>query len=221
MSAQAPVPAATPTALQFDSAAQQREAATFGLWIFIATELMFFGPLFFGYLYGRTHFLEAFGAASRHTDVTLGTINTAVLLTSSATMAAAVMARKLGNARLAMRLLFVTAALGVLFVVLKGIEYRQEWLEHLFPGPHFLFEARHANGAEIFFFLYFLLTGLHALHLLAGITLTTFFAICLYRERSAFANEEKLEIVALYWHFVDVVWIFLYPMLYLIQRAGG
>jgi cytochrome c oxidase subunit 3 len=208
-------------ASQFDSAAQQREAATFGMWIFLATELMFFGPLFFGYLYGRTHFGDAFGAASRHTDITLGTINTAVLLSSSAIIASAAAARRLGSARLTMRLLLVTAALGIVFLIFKGIEYRHEWQEHLVPGAQFAFEAGRANGAEFFFFLYFALTGLHALHLLAGVTLTSFFAVCLYRGRLAFANEEKIEIVALYWHFVDVVWIFLYPMLYLIERAGG
>lgn len=213
--------ASTQLASQFDNVAQQREAATFGMWIFLATELMFFGPLFFGYLYGRTHFGEAFGAASRHTDITLGTINTAVLLTSSATMATAAMVRRLGNTRLAMRLLLLTAALGAVFLLLKGIEYRHEWQEHLVPGAHFSFETPHAGGAEIFFFLYFALTGLHAVHLIAGITLTTFFAVCLHRGRLAFADDEKIEIVALYWHFVDVVWIFLYPMLYLIERAGG
>ena len=206
---------------QFDSAEQQREAATFGMWVFLATELMFFGPLFFGYLYGRTHFGEAFGAASRHTDITLGTINTAVLLSSSAIIASAAAARRLGAARLAMRLLFATAALGIVFLVLKGIEYRHEWQEHLVPGPHFSFDARHADGAEFFFFLYFALTGLHALHLCAGIVLTSFFALQLLRRKLLFANEEKIEIAALYWHFVDVVWIFLYPMLYLIERAGG
>lgn len=208
-------------ASQFNSAEQQREAASFGMWIFLATELMFFGPLFFGYLYGRTHFGEAFGAASRHTDIAIGTINTAVLLTSSATMAAAGVARKIDAPRLAMRLLFVTATLGLVFLILKGVEYRSEWHEHLFPGPHFSFDTRHAGGAEMFFFLYFALTALHALHLIVGIALTTFFAVSLHRGRLMFANEEKLEIVALYWHFVDVVWIFLYPMLYLIERAGG
>jgi cytochrome c oxidase subunit 3 len=213
--------AAMRIASQFDSAEQQREAATFGMWIFLATELMFFGPLFFGYLYGRTHFGEAFGAASRHTDIALGTINTAVLLTSSAAIASAAAARRLGATRLATRLLFVTAALGALFLVLKGIEYRHEWQEHLVPGLRFSFAPQYIDGAEIFFFLYFVLTGLHAVHLCAGIVLTVFFALHLRRGNLLFANEEKIEIAALYWHFVDVVWIFLYPMLYLIERAGG
>ncbi|OUL80832.1 cytochrome c oxidase subunit 3, partial [Paraburkholderia hospita] len=108
---------------QFDSAAQQEEASTLGMWTFLATELMFFGPLFFGYHYGRTHFPEGFAAASRHTDIMLGTINTAVLLTSSMLMAIAVQARKMNAMRLASRMLFFTAASGAIFLVIKGTEY--------------------------------------------------------------------------------------------------
>jgi len=205
---------------QFDSAVQQHQAATFGVWIFLATELMFFGPLFLGYVYGRMHFSEAFGAASRHTDIALGTLNTALLLTSSATMAAATVARKV-SARVAVWLLLATALLGIGFLVVKGMEYHKEWDEALFPGARFSFEAAYADGAQMFFFLYFALTGLHALHLFIGVTLTLFFTFNLRRGRTLFANEEKHEILALYWHFVDLVWIFLYPMLYLIQRGGG
>lgn len=213
--------ARNPVATQFENAAQQRVAATFGLWIFLATELMFFGPLFFGYVYGRTHFPDAFAAASRHTDVVLGTANTAVLLTSSLTMAVAGVARKHDARRLSMWLLWLTAALGTAFLVIKGIEYSHEWREHLFPGSGFVFDGSHMGGAEIFFFLYFAMTALHALHLTIGIAATCVFAIGLQRDAGQFSNAEHIELTGLYWHFVDVIWIFLYPILYLVGRSSG
>ena len=207
---------------QFDSAAQQEEAATLGMWVFLATELMFFGPLFFGYYYGRTHFPDGFAAASRHTEVMLGTINTAILLTSSMLMAIAAEARKANATRLAMRMLFLVAALGIAFLVIKGIEYRHEWQEHLFPGTGFFFpEHKHADAARMFYFLYFGMTGLHALHLVIGIVMVFVFALGLSRRARHFANAERIEVAALYWHFVDAVWIFLYPILYLVGRSSG
>jgi cytochrome c oxidase subunit 3 len=207
---------------QFDTAAQQEEAATLGMWVFIATELMFFGPLFFGYYYGRTHFPDGFAAASRHTEAVLGTINTGVLLTSSFLMATAVEARKAGASKRAMWMLFAVAVLGLAFLGIKGTEYFHEWQEHLFPGASFDFpEKNHADPARMFYFLYFGLTGLHALHLTIGITMVLVFAIGLWRGAHRFAAPERLEVAALYWHFVDVIWIFLYPILYLVGRSSG
>jgi len=209
-------------AAQFDSAAQQEEAATLGIWVFLATELMFFGPLFFGYYYGRSHFPDGFAAASRHTEVMLGTINTAVLLTSSMLMAIAGEARKANATRLATRMLLLVAALGIAFLVIKGIEYRHEWQERLFPGAGFFFpEHQHAAAARMFYFLYFGMTGLHALHLTIGIVMVLVFALGLSRGARRFANAERIEVAALYWHFVDAVWIFLYPILYLVGRSSG
>jgi cytochrome c oxidase subunit 3 len=205
--------AATP----YESLAQQADAARLGIWVFIASELVFFGPLFTGYVYGRMHFPEAFAAASRHTDVVLGTVNTAILLTSSFFMALGVEARKAGALRLARSALLVTAALGCAFLAIKGYEYRSEWHEHLVPGAAFVFGEAHRGGAEIFFFLYFALTGVHALHLTAGIVaVLTLYASSFRASRS---GAEHLEVAGLYWHFVDAVWIFLYPMLYLVSRA--
>jgi len=209
-----------PVAPQFANRAQQALAATLGVWIFLATEVLFFGPLFFGYLYVRIHFPDAAAAASRHTDIVLGTLNTALLLTSSLCMALAA-----GHERPAPRaawLLWACAALGVAFLVVKGIEYRQEYVEHLFPGRGFApADARTADqshGMQLFFVLYFAMTALHALHLVVGIGLCVWVALALRRGR---ANGEHAELAGLYWHFVDVVWIFLYPLLYLVGRAGG
>jgi cytochrome c oxidase subunit III len=209
-----------PAASQFNSVAQQHDAATLGMWVFIGTELMFFGPLFFGYLYGRSHFPDAFGAASRHTEVLLGTINTAVLLTSSMTMAIAVEAHKLGAQRLARVMLWATALLGVAFLLIKGSEYGHEWHAHLFPGAGLSFQGGQPGAARMFFILYFAMTALHAVHLAIGIALVAAFAIALQRHAELSANAERLELVGLYWHFVDTVWIFLYPLLYLIGRSN-
>lgn len=209
-----------PVAPQFANRAQQSLAATFGVWIFLATEVLFFGPLFFGYLYVRTHFPDAAAAASRHTDIALGTLNTAILLTSSLCMALAAAPGR--PARRAAWLLWACAGLGVAFLVVKGIEYRQEYLEHLFPDRGFApADARTAgqsHGMQLFFMLYFAMTALHALHLAVGIGLCVAVALALRRGR---ANGEHAELAGLYWHFVDVVWIFLYPLLYLVGRAGG
>ncbi|RZI44023.1 cytochrome c oxidase subunit 3 family protein [Herbaspirillum sp. HC18] len=206
---------------QFDTPAQQGQAGVLGMWIFLATELMFFGPLFFGYVYGRVHYPEGFAAASRHTSVLLGTINTAVLLTSSLLMAMAVEARKAGT-RSAGRLLLAVAALGIVFLVIKGVEYRHEWQEHLFPAAGFSFpEAPHAGAARMFYFLYFAMTGLHALHLVIGISLVGTFGLALGKNALRFAETGRVEIAGLYWHFVDVIWIFLYPILYLVGRNGS
>jgi cytochrome c oxidase subunit III len=188
---------------------------TFGMWVFIASELLFFGALLAAYLAGRVHWPEGFGAASRHTHVVLGTLNTAVLLTSSALIALAVACdRHHAHRRWTARLLWGTAALGLVFLAIKGYEYVQEWHEHLFPGPAF---ALPEPGAQLFFMLYFLMTALHAVHLVCGIAAVVVFARATGARR-AWADPERLDAVALYWHFVDVVWIFLYPFLYLVER---
>jgi cytochrome c oxidase subunit 3 len=198
------------------------QVARLGMWIFLATELMLFGPLFLGYLYARTHFPEAFAEASRHTSFWLGTVNTAVLLTSSLSMALAVHAHEQGRDKAAPRWLVLAAVLGVVFLYIKvGNEYVHDWHEHLFPGPGFRFPAAFAGGAEMFFYLYFAMTALHAFHLVIGVVATLLFALGLSRRRKAFTAAPRVELLALYWHFVDSVWIFLYPILYLVGRSGG
>jgi cytochrome c oxidase subunit 3 len=205
-------------AVPYDSVEQQTDAARLGIWVFIASELVFFAPLFMGYVYGRVHFHDGFAAASRHTEIVIGTINTAVLLTSSFFMAVAVEARKAGAVRLARASMLVTVALGLAFLVLKGVEYRKEWHEQLVPGAGFLFGEPHRGAAELFYYLYFALTGVHALHLSIGIGAVLVLWL-LERRRTTPHGAERVEVVGLYWHFVDAVWIFLYPMLYLVGRA--
>lgn len=200
---------------QFASFGQQAQAATFGMWVFLATELMFFGPLFFAYGYGRLRFPEAFAAAGRETDMVLGTANTAVLLTSSLCMALAVEYLASGRRQLARAMLAVVAVLGVAFLAIKGTEYRHEWQSHFFPGRGSFLDP----GGQLFFLLYFAMTGLHAIHLTIGIALMLTFALAMRHDTSALAEPERLRVAGLYWHFVDVVWIFLYPILYLVGRS--
>jgi cytochrome c oxidase subunit 3 len=209
-----------PLAPQFASRAQQTLAATLGLWIFLATEALFFGPLFFGYLYVRTHYPEAVAAASRQTDFVLGTANTALLLTSSLCVALA--AGEARTARHAARWLYGAALLGLAFLALKGVEYRHDFAAHLFPDRAFAPAAAGgpalAHGMQLFFIIYFAMTAVHALHLALGVVLCIVVALALRRGR---ARNEHVELAGLYWHFVDVVWIFVYPLLYLVGRAGG
>jgi len=216
-----------PPAPQFATREQQAQAGSFGMWVFIASELLFFGPLLFGYLYVRTHFPDAVAQASRHTEYVLGTVNTAILLTSSYAMALAGAAMRASRRRRAAWLLLATALLGLAFMAIKGWEWHTEFTEHLFPGvgfrPDDAKDAWTLHGMELFFLLYFALTGLHALHLTVGVAATLTIANGVRRqpESAGGPGEEAVELVGLYWHFVDLVWVFLYPLLYLVGRAGG
>src|SRR5689334_18107717 len=181
----------------FESFERREDAARLGMWIFLGTEILFFGPLFAAYTYGRIHFGDAFAEASRHTNVVLGTINTAVLLTSSFTMAMAVEARRVDALKLARRLLVVTALLGVVFLAIKGFEYYEDWREQLVPALNFAFDAAHRGGAELFFFLYFLTTGLHALHLTIGIGIVLVMARFFTHEAREGKGIESVEVTGL------------------------
>jgi len=195
----------------------RREVMEFGMWVFLTTETLFFGVLFFAYLIMRLRYADGFAAAGRHTDMLLGTLNTAVLLTSSVTMALAVAAVKLGRARLCVALLMATLALGVVFLAIKGYEYRVDYVEHLFPGQGF--RGSGPPGFETFFWLYFVMTGFHSLHLVIGVALLAFMGARLWRRGMAAQSPASIANAGLYWHFVDIVWIFMYPALYLIARS--
>jgi cytochrome c oxidase subunit 3 len=201
---------------QFDDAAQQKEAATFGMWTFLATEILFFGGLFMSYIVYRTFYAEAFRAAGHHTIVLYGTINTAILLTSSLTVALAVHAAHQGNAKWILRYLLLTVFLGCCFLGVKAVEYYDDVSQHLVPGPHFK-TGLPAQG-QIFWFLYWAMTGLHGLHVLVGVGLLSVIAGMAWRRKFSERYYNPVEISALYWHFVDIVWIFLYPLFYLIDR---
>jgi cytochrome c oxidase subunit 3 len=200
---------------QFDSPEQQQEAARLGIWAFIATEIMFFGGLFVSYIVYRHAFPHAFAAASRHTNLLYGTLNTAILLTSSLTMALAVHAAQRGATKPLVRNIVLTILLAVAFVGVKSLEYMEDFREHLVPGPSFCIQGK---GEELFFYFYWAMTGLHALHVLIGIGALSTIAVMSARGRFNAQYYNPVEVTGLYWHFVDVVWIYLYPLLYLIGR---
>ena len=202
----------------FDSLDQQKEASTLGMWVFLVTEVLFFGGLFATYCVYRNWYPDAFAAASHELDVTLGTINTAVLITSSLTMALGVHAAQLGQRRLLMIFLVATMILGAAFLGIKGVEYYHKFAEHHVPGPAFQFEKEHFRHAQIFFSLYFVMTGLHALHMIIGIGIMLVMWWWAWRGTITAEYYAPIEISGLYWHFVDIVWIFLFPLLYLIGR---
>ena len=203
----------------FDDLEQQKEASTLGMWVFLVTEVLFFGGLFMVYTVYRNWYPDAFAAASHSLDITLGTINTAVLITSSLTMALAVHAAQLGQRKLLMLFLLATMALGAVFLGIKSVEYYQKFVEHHVPGAGFNFEEpQYAVHAQIFFSLYFVMTGLHALHMIIGFGIMTFMLWWAWRGTITAEYYSPIEIAGLYWHFVDIVWIFLFPLLYLLGR---
>ena len=203
---------------QFDDAEQQHEASWLGMWVFLATEVMFFGGMFLGYTIYRSTYPEAFADASNHLDIWLGTINTAVLIGSSFTMALAVRSAQLGARKPLVRFLILTLVLGALFLGIKFTEYYAKIEEHLVPGSNFNYAGPLGRAAEIFFSFYFAMTGMHALHMIIGLALLTGLIVKAGRGRFSSVYNTPVELVGLYWHFVDIVWIFLFPLLYLVGR---
>jgi cytochrome c oxidase subunit III len=210
----------------FEDLGQQHSSANLGMWTFLATEVMFFGGLFAGFAVYRFKDPTAFAAACRELDIWLGTINTAVLLTSSLTMALAVHAGQEGHAKGQVRYLILTMLLATAFLGIKSYEYLEEYHKHLIPGAHFSTSVLEIPpGAtpyvirqmELFFVFYFFMTGLHATHMIIGIGVMIWMAILAHRGKFTREYHTPLELTGLYWHFVDMVWVFLFPLLYLID----
>ena len=205
----------------FGSLADQQETATLGMWVFLATEVLFFGGALMVYSLYRGWYPEAFAVASHELDIVLGTVNTVVLIGSSLTMALAVHAAQRNDRSSLTVFLVVTMMLGVTFLGIKGVEYYTKFVEHHIPGPSFQFEAEYAKQAQIFFSLYFVLTGLHALHMIVGLGVMAWMLAWVRNGTIDRDYVSPIEISGLYWHFVDIVWIFLFPLLYLIGRHVG
>jgi cytochrome c oxidase subunit 3 len=216
---------------QFDTLEQQKESSTLGMWLFLVTEIMFFGGLFLAYVIYRLRYPEAFLLGSNTLDVLLGGVNTAVLIGSSLTMALAIWAAQVNWRKGIVIFLLATIGLGSTFLVIKGFEYADKFEHHHVPGPSFRFEEEHAGKhiqelaardpqlerhAEIFFSLYFIMTGLHATHMVIGIAILAVLAVLAWKGKFDAAYYNPLEMTGLYWHFVDIVWIFLFPLLYLL-----
>jgi len=204
----------------FETLQQQAEASTLGMWLFLVTEVMFFGGLFTAYMIYRLWYPEAWAEASRALDIRLGGFNTVVLIGSSLTMAMAVRAAQTGRRNATITQLIATMVLGFTFLVVKYFEYREKFILHEVPGPDFHFEGPHEAQAEIFFSLYFAMTGLHALHMIIGFGIMSVILWMAWKDRFSREWYTPVEMTGLYWHFVDIVWIFLFPLLYLVDRAN-
>jgi cytochrome c oxidase subunit 3 len=214
----AAIRAPSPLAHQFDDLEQQHDAGELGMWVFLSTEVLFFGGVFLAYTIYRIRHEAAFAAASRELDLWLGTLNTAVLLTSSLTMALSVHAAKMAQRRLLLALLSATFTLGIVFLVIKAVEYYHKFAHGLMPlgGLPFRWEGPDAGHAELFFDLYFVLTGIHALHMLIGLGVLLVLIVKAWRGGLLGEFSAPVHVTGLYWHFVDIVWVFLFPLLYLI-----
>jgi len=217
----------------FDNLEQQREAGALGMWVFIAQEVMFFGGLFLAYLIYRMKYPTAFMAASNHLSWKIGTFNTAVLITSSLTMALAVWATQVGRSRKTqVGFMAATVFLGLVFLGVKAYEYYDKYVHGLIPvaglfnpEPALLGEWAQAGvtvqNVQIFYWLYFAMSGLHALHMIIGVGIILPIMWFAWRGRYSPEYHAPVENFGLYWHFVDIVWIFLFPLLYLLGAHFG
>lgn len=200
----------------FSDAEQQRESSKFGLWIFLLTEILLFGGLFCAYAVFRSWYPEMFHAAHQFLDVTLGGINTVVLITSSVTVALAIRSIQLNKSKQAVLYLIATILFAATFMVIKYFEYSHKFHLGLLPGKFFSYQGLAGPNPHIFFSLYFMMTGLHGLHVLGGIFFLSYVA---YRTAKGHFSSEyytPVELGGLYWHLVDMIWIYLFPLLYLI-----
>ncbi len=203
---------------QFDDMVQQNETASLGMWVFLATEIMFFGGLFVSYTVYRFLFPVAWTAGSHITELPLGATNTVVLICSSLTMAMGVYSAQRGKREQLIMYLLLTILLGCGFLGIKSLEYYHKYTEHYIPGYDFQYTGPFARQVALFVLFYFFMTGLHALHMIIGIGLVSVLVVRAWRGRFSSAYFAPVEVTGLYWHFVDIIWIFLFPLLYLIDR---
>lgn len=202
----------------FQTLEQQYDANILGMWVFLITELMLFGGLFTAYTVFRYLYPTAFAEGSHHLNIIVGTANTAILILSSLAVALAVRGAQIGERRSLVLFLVLASVLGLLFLGLKGFEYYEHFVHNLVPGIAWEFGGPLARPVELFMFLYFFMTGVHALHMIIGIAILAIIAVFGWRGRYTDGNFTPVELAGLYWHFVDIVWIFLFPLLYLYGR---
>jgi cytochrome c oxidase subunit 3 len=211
----------------FYSMSQQLEASTLGMWVFLVTEIMFFGGLFMAYIMYRWKYPAAWADSSSELNVYLGGLNTLVLICSSLTMALAVRAAQLGSRKGQIVNLILTMVFGSTFLVVKYFEYAAKFEHHLVPGPHFSYvqeklvdgtmhQITLPYGSQLYFSLYFIMTGIHAAHMVVGLGIMTYILVQAWKGKFGPKYYGPVEVSGLYWHFVDIVWIFLFPLLYLL-----
>jgi cytochrome c oxidase subunit 3 len=224
----------------FENMEQQREASTLGMWVFLVTEIMFFGGMFLAYTLYRSKFPQAFASASNHLDIALGAVNTGVLILSSFTMALAVYGTQVGRRKLQIFCLSVTIVLGLTFLGIKAVEYYDKYVDNLIPGTLIpghpfhpevqtpdtpfdehklvLLSGARVENVEMFYWIYFAMTGMHAVHMIIGVGLLSVLLYFSLKGRYDPEYHSPIEVTGLYWHFVDIVWIYLFPLLYLLGR---
>jgi cytochrome c oxidase subunit 3 len=209
--------------VQFDTAEQQQDASTLGMWVFLVTEMMFFGALFTAYTVYRGWYPAVFAIASTSLNATIGAVNTCVLLLSSFTMVMAVRAGQLGQRKMIVLFLILTLVFGGIFLGVKAYEWHEKFVDHHIPGQaSFKLEGTTQQGAaKLFFSLYFIMTGLHALHMVIGMGILLNLIFLAKKGKFSAAYYTPVDVAGLYWHFVDIIWIFLFPLLYLIDRHIG
>lgn len=205
---------------QYADTAQQSETAQLGMWVFIATEVLFFGALIFPYVIYRIAYPDQFRLAGHDSFILLGSINQAILITSSLTMVLATRAARADRQRALVWLLCATAALGLAFLGVKGYEYAKDVAAHSVPVFDYVFKPGYQRPTEIFWSFYFIATGLHALHLTIGIVLVSLLAVRAVQGAFSPRYDAPLEVIGLYWSFVDTVWFFLFACIYPLGRAG-
>ncbi len=221
----------------FETEEQQREAGSFGMWLFLLTEIMFFGGMFFAYLLYRNWYYEAFVVSSNQLSIPLGTANTAILITSGFFMALGVWAAEVRKRTILVVCLVLTTLFGIAFLGIKSVEYKEKWDLHHIPGASFDIsqfvnppidaKTGHATQpplspdmaqkTQIFFFLYFAMTGMHAVHMIIGIGVLFWLMWRAWNNEFSTGYVAPIENFGLYWHFVDIVWLFLFPFFYLIN----
>lgn len=204
--------------VQFDDIHQQTQASSFGMWLFLATEVLFFGGLFLAYTVYRISYPEVFQKAGKELNITIGTINTAILLTSSYFIAIAVHSVQTNRSKKSASFLAGTWILGFIFMILKGYEYYDDIDKHLVPSTSIHYSGPHSEVARLFYFIYYAMTGLHALHMIIALGVVAVIFLKTIRNQYSSQYFAPIEVAGLYWHFVDLIWIFLYPLLYLIDR---
>ena len=208
--------------VQFDTEAQQRNASALGMWIFLITEIMFFGGMFAVYTVYRSWYPDVFAIASSSLNEIIGALNTGVLLLSSFTMVMAVRAGQLGQRKMIVIFLILTLVFGFAFLGVKAFEWNQKFEEHHIPGQASFHldgvRAEEQGHAQLFFSIYFAMTGLHALHMVIGVAILLTLIVLARKGRFSASYYTPVDVAGLYWHFVDIIWIFLFPLLYLIDR---
>ncbi len=200
----------------FADSEQQFDSAKLGMWIFLLTEILLFGGLFAAYAIYRSTDPDMFYNAHKFLDVRMGTLNTIVLITSSLTMALSIRSTQLGNRKRTMLLLTITLILAAAFLVIKYLEYSHKFHMGQLPGKYYTFTGIKGNNPHIFFSIYFLMTGLHGIHVIAGMITIGWILRKTVRGDLSPEYYTPIELTGLYWHLVDMIWIFLFPLLYLI-----